>query len=355
MVDDRTAEHVPGCNMAFYTVGAEAGERLRPAVPLGRRRRRRHLAPAEPRYSIGFSPAAQVWHYRRNTVKAYLKQQRGYGVAEALLKYKHPDHFNTLGASFWRGRIYAPDGSLGVRVGRDVIYHGLFGSALFQTIYRKQASMPLLMMMSIEWHLLAAFVTVLGSALPALWWVAGAMFLAPAVLAGVAALQAPPPRHRHPLSRLLIAYLHFRQPFTRGWARYHVRLKAKAMQEGLRGLWPARKLPWDPFDPRTLRYWSIHQSRVSLIDKIAQGVTEAGWRMRLDSGWSGWDMEIYGSRYVKVRITTATEHHHHKGKLTRVRVEPLMSHFTRVLLAASAVLAGLLLLKLWPLQQNRRC
>jgi hypothetical protein len=51
---------------------------------------------------------------------------------------------------------------------------------------------------------------------------------------------------------------------------------------------------------------------------------------------------------VKVRITTATEHHHHKGKLTRVRVEPLMSHFTRVLLAASAVLAGLLLLKLWP-------
>jgi len=31
-----------------------------------------------------------------------------------------------------------------------------------------------------------------------------------------------------------------------------------------------------------------------------------------------------------------------------VRVEPLMSHFTRVLLAASAVLAGLLLLKLWP-------
>ena len=51
---------------------------------------------------------------------------------------------------------------------------------------------------------------------------------------------------------------------------------------------------------------------------------------------------------MKVRITTATEHHHHKGKLTRVRVEPLMSHFTRVLLAASAVLAGLLLLKLWP-------
>ena len=54
--------------------------------------------------------------------------------------------------------------------------------------------------------------------------------------------------------------------------------------------------------------------------------------MRVDSGWNGWDMEIYGSRYVKIRITTATEHHHGVGKLTRVRVEPLMSNFCRVLL-----------------------
>jgi hypothetical protein len=74
--------------------------------------------------------------------------------------------------------------------------------------------------------------------------------------------------------------------------------------------------------------------------------------VRLDSGWSGWDLEVYGSRYVKVRLTTATEHHHHKGKLTRVRVEPLMSHFTLVLLAASLVLAALLLLKLWPFSRT---
>lgn len=352
MVDDRTAEHVPGCNMAFYAWALKQVNGFDPQYRAAGDDvdviwRLQNLG-----YSIGFSPAAQVWHYRRNTVWAYLKQQRGYGIAEALLKYKHPDHFNTLGASFWRGRIYAPDGSLGVRVGRDVIYHGLFGSALFQTIYRKQASMPLLMMMSIEWHLLAGFVCVLGLALPALGWVAGAMFLAPVVLALVAAFQAPPPRHRHPLSKLLIAYLHFRQPITRGWARYHVRLKAKAMQHGVRGMWPARRLPWDPFDETTLRYWSIHQSRVSLIDRIAQAVKDAGWKLRVDSGWSGWDVEVYGSRYVKVRITTATEHHHHKGKLTRVRVEPMMSHFTRVLLAASLVLAGLLLLKLWPVSRS---
>jgi hypothetical protein len=241
---------------------------------------------------------------------------------------------------------------MGVRVGGDVIYHGLFGSALFQTIYRKPASMPLLMMMSIEWHLLAAFVTILGLALPALFWVALFMFLTPVVLAGVAAMQAPPPRHRHPLSRLLIAYLHFRQPITRGWARYSVRLKAKAMQHGVRGMWPTRPLPWDPFDEKTLRYWSIHHGRLTLIDKIVAAIREAGWKVRVDSGWGGWDMEIYGSRYVKVRLTTATEHHHHKGKLTRIRVESLPSHFTLVLLAASTVLAGLLLLKMWPFSRT---
>jgi hypothetical protein len=63
-------------------------------------------------------------------------------------------------------------------------------------------------------------------------------------------------------------------------------------------------------------------------------------------------MELYGSRYVKVRLTTATEHHHHKGKLTRIRVEPLPSNFTLVLLGASTVLAGLLLLKMWPFSRT---
>jgi len=73
--------------------------------------------------------------------------------AEALLKFKHPDHFNVLGASHWRGRIYGGD-EIGVRIGRDVIYHGIFGTGLFQTIYRKSASVTAMMLMSVEWHLL---------------------------------------------------------------------------------------------------------------------------------------------------------------------------------------------------------
>ncbi|HWP41434.1 MAG TPA: glycosyltransferase, partial [Tepidisphaeraceae bacterium] len=303
MNDDRTAEHVPGCNMAFYTWAAKLINGFDPQFRKAGDDvdfiwRLQHLG-----YTIGFAPAAQVWHYRRNTVQAYLRQQRGYGEAEALLKYKHPDHFNTLGASSWRGRIYGGEG-IGVRIGRDVIYHGVFGSGLFQTIYRRQASMVAAMLMSVEWHLLTAFVAVLGLAFAPLLMVAGLMFAVPVVLAIVAAWQAPMPRHRHWLSRPLIALLHFRQPIARGWARYSVRLKAKVLQRQAKRGRRSRPLPLDPRRKRTLQYWNTHHDRIVLLQKIKEQVAAAGWRMRLDSGWAEWDMEIYGSRYVKVRVTT---------------------------------------------------
>ena len=347
MIDDRTAEHVPGCNMAFYRSVLKQvygfDSQFRKAgddVDLIWRIQNQGQ-------SIGFSPAAQVWHYRRNTIRAYLRQQRGYGEAEALLKYKHPDRFNTLGASHWRGRIYGSD-QIGVRIGADVIYHGIFGTGMFQTIYRRPASLGAAMMMSIEWHLLAGFVLVLGLAFTPLLAVAAGMFLTPMVLACVADWQSPVPRHRHPLSRLLIAYLHFRQPISRGWARYSVRLRAKVLKHEARGYQRHQDLPVDPQDCRTLRYWSDTKDRLTLLEQIHREVRAAGWRMRIDSGWHEWDMEIYGSRYVKVRLTTATEHHHGTGMLTRVRVELLYSRFGQVLMVGAMILAGLLLLHLWP-------
>ncbi len=346
MIDDRTAEHVPGCNMAFYTWTArqangfdaqfrKAGDDVDFIWRL-----------QQMGYTIGFAPAAQVWHYRRNTLNAYLKQQRGYGEAEALLKFKHPDRFNTLGASSWRGRIYGGD-EIGVRLGRDVIYHGLFGTGLFQTIYRRPASLVAAMLMSVEWQLLSAFVALMGLAFYPLLVISVMMFLVPVLLAVVASIQAPMPRHPHPLSRLMIAYLHWRQPITRGWARYSVRLKAKVLQTQAQRNRPPRELPLDPKHKRTLLYWSHVHDRLALLQQIKHDVQAAGWRMRLDSGWAGWDMEIYGSRYVKVRLTTATEKHEN-GLLTRVRVELLMSTFCKVLMGGSLILMALLFMYLWP-------
>jgi len=351
MIDDRTAEHVPGCNMAYYTKVAKEingfDSQFRAAGDdVDFIWRLQHAG-----YTIGFAPAAQVWHYRRNTVKAYLKQQKGYGVAEALLKYKHPDHFNTLGASHWRGKIYGTD-QIGVRMTGDVVYHGLFGTGLFQTIYRRPASLVAAMLMSIEWHLLYAFVAILGLAFTPFLWVALIMFLVPVVLAGIAAAQQPMPTHKHAFTRPLIAYLHYRQPITRGWARYSVRLKAKVINDEARGYRRNQQLPFDPKDPQTLLYWSKWYDRLTLLDRVANEVKKAAWRMRVDSGWGNWDMEIYGSRYVKIRIATATEHHHNVGMLTRVRVELHMSKFCLVLFVGSCMLAALLLLYLWPFSRT---
>ena len=350
MLNDREAEHVPGCNMAFLKWALQSVNGFDPQFRKAGDDVDVIWRLQDRGYSIGFAPAAQVWHYRRNTVEAYLKQQRGYGQAEAMLKFKHPDHFNILGASHWRGRIYGAEG-VGIRVGGDVIYHGVFGTGLFQTIYRRQASVFLMMLMSIEWHLLAMFMVVMGLAFGPMLWVALAMFATPLVLAAVAAAQVPRPKHSHWLSRPLIALLHYRQPIVRGWARYSVRLKAKVLTAKRRGVRPKARLPFDSNDRYTLRYWSQQHDRFALLDRITEQVRAAGWRYRLDSGWNDWDMEIYGSRYVKLQITSATEKHA-TGNLVRLRVEPIMSNFCRALMGASTILALVLILDMWPFSRT---
>jgi O-antigen biosynthesis protein len=347
MMDDRTAEHVPGCNMAFWKsvllrVNGFDSQFRKAGDDVDVIWRIQNLG-----YAIGFSPAAQVWHYRRNTVKAYLRQQMGYGEAEALLKYKHPEHFNTLGASHWRGRIYGGE-MIGVRIGGDVVYHGVFGTGLFQTLYRRPPSLLAAMLMSIEWHLLTGFVLLLGLVLTPVLYVAVVMLAIPVVLACVAAAQAPRPRHANLMTRPLIAYLHFRQPITRGYARYTVRLKAKNLKAQASGYARPNDLPLDPAERRTLRYWHHEMDRLVLLRAIVEEVRQANWRHRMDAGWGASDLEIYGSRYVKVRILTATEQHHGVGLLTRVRVRIVMSNFARVLFVAIGLLTLLVLVHMWP-------
>ena len=79
MADDR-AEHVPGCNMAFRRDALVPGRRVRRDLHVGRRRRRRVLEAARRRRRDRVSPAAQIRHHRRASIKGYLKQQRGYGT-----------------------------------------------------------------------------------------------------------------------------------------------------------------------------------------------------------------------------------------------------------------------------------
>src|SRR5207237_1752789 len=80
---------------------------------------------------LAFAPAAIVWHHRRGSARAYLRQQRGYGEAEAELAAKHPSRYNGFGGALWRGRVYAYPW----RPLRRQIRYGSFGLGLFQPIY----------------------------------------------------------------------------------------------------------------------------------------------------------------------------------------------------------------------------
>src|SRR5438046_405013 len=138
LLNDEVAARIPGCNMAFTKKALEEIGGFEPVfaaagddVDLCWRLQNRG-------YPIGFSPAATVWHYRRNTVKAYLKQQMGYGKAEALLYFKHPYRFNLLGQSRWLGRIYG-ELTTAVLSRRPIIYFDAFGRGLQRYLWRLRA------------------------------------------------------------------------------------------------------------------------------------------------------------------------------------------------------------------------
>jgi GT2 family glycosyltransferase len=107
LLSDTEAEHIPGCNMAFYKWALEQAGLFDPSFRKAGDDVDICWRLQDGRFKIGFSHAGFVWHYRRTTLKAYLKQQAGYGEAEALLIRKHPEHYNAFGGGIWRGRIYA--------------------------------------------------------------------------------------------------------------------------------------------------------------------------------------------------------------------------------------------------------
>ena len=116
LITDTVAEHVPGCNSTYRTEALRAiggyDTRFRTAgddVDVGWRIQ-------ENGGTIGFSAGAMVWHHRRGTAKGYLKQQRGYGYAEALLERKWPSRFNRLGHVTWPGQLYGPGVTPGAAV-----------------------------------------------------------------------------------------------------------------------------------------------------------------------------------------------------------------------------------------------
>ena len=344
MLTERQAEHIPGCNMAFYKwalveaggfdpVFRQAGDDVDLCWRL-----------QQARYEIGFSPAAFVWHYRRSTVRDYLKQQRGYGEAEALLVRKHPEYFNSFGASIWRGHIYTAS-KFSVTVGRSVIYHGPFGSAWFQTLYAAMPAGTLMLCTTLEYHL---FVTlplwVLAAAFSHLLPLAVTSLLLTLAVCAVAGAQASLPRNKtHWWSRPLVALLCFLQPIVRGWARYEGRLRLSprgGAQESLESM----ALRDSGARLNATQYWTEkHLERADFVSAILKRLDERGRPHRADIGWSEYDVEIYGHRWSHLQLTTAAEEHQGGRQLIRCRLRAVWSLQAKVVFC---LVLGLVLLAL---------
>lgn len=134
LLDDRIAEHVPGCNMAFrrealLAIGGfnpiylRAGDDVDVCWRLQARGGK-----------IGFASSALVWHHHRASVKAYWRRQLGYGEGETWLMAHHPEKFLD-GRMLWRGRIYSPLPFLRSLWGTR-INAGVWGTAAFPSVYR---------------------------------------------------------------------------------------------------------------------------------------------------------------------------------------------------------------------------
>jgi GT2 family glycosyltransferase len=339
MLTDRQAEHIPGCNMAFCKsaladVGGfdpifrQAGDDVDLCWRL-----------QQAGHKIGLSPSAFVWHYRRSTVGEYLKQQQGYGEAEALLVRKHPEYFNSFGGSIWHGRIYTAS-RFGVLLRRSIIYRGLFASAGFQALYASEPAVPLMLCTTLEYYVVVALpLWVLSPIFHGLLPLALTSLLIPLVICATAGAQAELPKAKIRVwSRPLVALLFCLQPLVRGWARYRRRLLPQPAPVTARETLDSVALFRSKQRLNEVSYWSAEPlDRLALVADILRRLETRGWPNRSDIGWSEYDVEIYDTRWSKLQLTTVLGYASH----LRCRLRGLWSLRARV---AFWSLAGLELL-----------
>jgi GT2 family glycosyltransferase len=339
---DQVAEHVPGCNMAFrrealLTINGFDPQYRRAGDDVDVCWRLQQAG-----HWITFAPGAFVWHHRRQNPWAYLRQQAGYGEAEALLRFKHPDKFNGRGDGKWRGVLYGPS-LQGLRLTGSIIYRGTFGTGLFQCIYQPGPAHWAMLPGTLEWHLAAGLVALAALFWTPAWLAAVGMLLLSLGVAAVQAAQARlAPHHAGFRSRLLVAALCYAQPLVRSWRRYRTRLfsyRAPAADPGLGECRPER-LPFS--GTRAVAYWSEDgRERTELLGRVVEYLNDRGWGKTLDSGWSDWDLEVYCHPWTVVQVCTAQEDHGGGKRLIRVRYRLRASGYTAGL-GALAALAGVL-------------
>jgi len=339
MFNDQKAEHIPVCNMAF---------RREVLAALGGFDTQFRIAGddvdvcwriQERDWSIGFSPSALVWHHRRNSIRAYWRQQVGYGKAEALLERKWPCKYNLLGHAKWSGRIYG-SGLTCLLGTTSRIYHGPWGTAPFQCLQTCPPSIWRLLPALPEWYLILAFLGAM-SELAILWprlrlavptfIVAIAITVLQTVASARRASFPSQPRGRWTRWKWqgLTALLHLLQPAARLYGR---------IRHGLTfWRWRLPRSFKEPF-PRSVAVWSERwHAPDERLRWLKQTLGQLGAVASDGGDYDRWDMEVTGGVFGGVRLLMVVEEHGAGRQMLRFRLWPRSTPF--VLLIQAGLIA----------------
>lgn len=335
MLTETEAEHIPGCNMAFYKCALDeiggfdpiyrkAGDDVDVCWRL-----------VQAGHRIGFNPAGFVWHYRRSTVQAYLKQQVGYGEAEALLQRKHPEYFSATGGGKWHGRIYAP--ASWFSMGAERIYRGAFGEGMFQTIYSGGMDWQLASHTSLERQIFITLPLVLAALVWGNWLVVLLALAAVGSWWGVcvyAGCRSPIAKSkRRWWSRPLVSCLYLLQPLYRGWARHSERFIVQQTSLNSRETLDTLSLKRKKDSFELASYWSEEPlPRAVLLDGLLERLPKDGWQAHADAGWGQHDLQLNGSRWCRLLLTTASEWHKGGRVMLRCRMATESSLLAKLLM-----------------------
>ena len=351
LLSDCEAEHIPGCNMAFRKDCLEAVGGFDPQFRTAGDDVDVCWQLQERGWTLGFSPAAMVWHHRRNSLRTYWKQQSGYGRAEAMLERKWPEKYNGPGHVRWAGRIYGSGLTRALRWRRARVYHGIWGLAPYQSLYEPAPSLLGSLLQMPEWHL--AFALLMGLSALSFFWSplrlllplligAALLPLAQACLSAAHASfpDAPPGRAALLKRRSLTAALHLVQPL----ARLRGRLK-----EGLTP-WRCRGAPQPaPLWSVTTSMWSEHwEAPVQRLNSIATALRLEGGCVLRGGEHDRWDLEVRCGFLGAARLLMGVEDHG-GGQFVRLRLWPDVPAWVPVFTVGFAALArGAFLHHAWP-------
>lgn len=325
LLSDQEAEHIPGCNMAFRTTHLKAIGGFDPQFRIAGDDVDVCWRLQQRGWTLGFSPAALVWHHRRNSVRAYWRQQKNYAKAETLLEKKWPEKYNAIGHLTWAGHLYGMGLTRTPGQYRRRIYHGIWGSALFQSLYQPAAGTLETLALMPEWYLvilvfaglslLGVFWTPLLFALPLLILAAGALLIQAGLSAARASFTSVPPSRVAQLRvRGLTAWLHLLQPLARLSGRLHDGLPPWRLQSA-----PGYRLP----RPRLSLLWSEYwQAPTERLHSMEVALREAGACVHRGGNYDRWDLEVRSGILGVTRTLMAIEEHGAGRQLVRFRSWP---------------------------------